>query len=97
MRFQNLGGFFRAIAFSPVEGQYVLPAYPADSGSQKVQREGENLYFHTSVTFEQRMGYLKTHRQSIGGQPPVISYLRLTRLLHGFTAVKLCETPCETL
>ena len=27
-------------------------ARPKDSGSQKLQRESEKLYFHTSVTFE---------------------------------------------
>ena len=32
-----------------------------DSGSQKVQRESEKLYFHASVTFELRVGYMKTH------------------------------------
>ena len=38
---------------------------------QKVQREGENLYFHTSVTFE-LLGYKrKTMRQSIGRPAPV--------------------------
>ena len=42
-----------------------------DSGSQKVQRESENPYFHTFVTSDLLMVHLKTYWQSIGRQPPV--------------------------
>jgi hypothetical protein len=42
-----------------------------DSEPQKVQRESDNLYFHTSVTFELSMVHRKSHRQSIGDPVPV--------------------------
>ena len=52
-----------------------------DPGSQKVQRESENLYFRTSFTFELILLHLKTHRRgkSIGRPAPVPNPLRVFR------------------
>ena len=39
-----------------------VAAMAVDSGSQKVQRESEKLYFHTSITYEWSEFRSKTHR-----------------------------------
>ena len=41
-----------------------------ETGSQKVQRECEKLYFHTSLSVKLLSAHLRTHRQSIGRPAP---------------------------
>ena len=71
---------------------------PSTASKKKVQREGENPYFHTSVTFAWPCVPPITQRHSIGGPAPVPNPMRFPvdhQVFTPYTHMHICARLCR--